>query len=151
MVGVWFLVLLFLGIALALSTYLSGVITLLFTIWLFVVGMNRDFILQVATGKAEGGGPIEASIRLAKGRPLATPLEPSAGYDLVKGIDQGFRGFMHVVFKVLPDPDRFDLHEYVASGFDISWSQVLLLDNFLVPFLGYLIPCAILAYYLLRF
>jgi len=134
-----------------LSTYLSGVIALLFTVFLFFVGMNREFIAQVATGKAEGGGPIEASIRLAKGRPLATPLEPSAGYELVKVGDNVFRGAMQVVLKVLPDPDRFDLHEYVASGFDISWSQVLLLDNFMVPFLGYLIPWAILAYYLLRF
>jgi hypothetical protein len=150
MIGLWFLVLLMLGVALALSTYLSGVIALLCTLILFLFGANRDFIYQVATGRAEGGGPLEAAIRLGHGRPIATPLEPGAGYDVVKGFDEGYQWVLRLVFKILPDVDRFDLHEYVASGFDISWSQVLLLDNF-VWLVGYLIPCFILAYYLLRF
>jgi hypothetical protein len=46
--------------------------------------------------------------------------------------------------------DRFDLHVYVANGFDISWMPVLLLDN-LAPLLAYLVPCGVLAFYLMKF
>lgn len=150
MIGQWFLVLLVLGVALALSTYLSGVIAFLCTLFLILAGTYRDFIEKLASGMLEGGGPLESAIRLGKGRPLMTPLDPGPGAELVQGLDNAFAWVLGRFMNILPDVNRFDLHEYVASGFDIPWLHVLFLDN-LLPMLAYLIPCAILAYYLLRF
>jgi hypothetical protein len=42
------------------------------------------------------------------------------------------------------------LTSYVAEGFNIPWGDVLFLDTFL-PLVGYLLPWAILAFYLMKF
>src|SRR5262249_2679474 len=61
MIGLWLLVLLLLGIALTLSTYLSGVIAWIATLFLYLLGKNLEFIQQVARGIADGGGPLESA------------------------------------------------------------------------------------------
>src|SRR5262249_26309885 len=104
----------------------------------------------IVAGKVEGGGPVESAIRLGRGRPGLAPLEPGAAYDPGKGVAEGFQWVLGRFMSILPDFDRFGLLAYVARGFDIHWSQVLILDN-LLPLLAYLIPWGILAYYLLRF
>jgi hypothetical protein len=109
----------------------------------------NEFIKEIALGKFEGGGPVESAVRVATNKAAMMPLEGTA-HDIVKGVDAGFRWILRRFLDILPDVDRFDLHEYVASGFDIPWSQVLLLDN-LIPLIGYLLPWGILAYYLMRF
>jgi hypothetical protein len=48
---------------------------------------------------------------------------------------------------VIPRVDVFDLTDYVAEGFDISGSGLLLHGVVLV---GYLLPCLVLAFYLMR-
>jgi hypothetical protein len=149
MIGMWFTVMLILGLAIAISTYLSGVIAWLCTMFLFGAGLFNEFIKEIALGKFEGGGPVESAVRVATNKAAMMPLEGTA-HDIVKGVDAGFRWILRRFLDILPDVDRFDLHEYVASGFDIPWSQVLLLDN-LIPLIGYLLPWGILAYYLMRF
>jgi ABC-type transport system involved in multi-copper enzyme maturation permease subunit len=149
-VGLWLLVLLVLGVAVACSTYFSTVISLLVTGFLLVcAGIFRDFIRDLAEGKASGGGPFEASWRLFNSLPIASQLDQTPAASLGLGIDDFFRFVLRFVSKILPDVSRFDLTEYVASGFNISWTQVLLPDNF-IPLLGYLVPWAILAFYLMR-
>jgi hypothetical protein len=65
-------------------------------------------------------------------------------------VDTFYRWCLSFFLNIVPDVTRYDLHPYVANGFDISWSQVLLLDN-LVPLLGYLFPWAVLAFYLMKY
>ena len=40
--------------------------------------------------------------------------------------------------------------QYVANGFDVPFTGVLVIDN-LLPLLGYLLPWAIVAYYLMKY
>jgi ABC-type transport system involved in multi-copper enzyme maturation permease subunit len=148
--GLWLLVLLVLGVAVACSTYFSGVISLLVTFFLLLGGgVFRDFIRDLAEGRAYGGGPFEAGWRLFNRLPVASPIDQTPAASLGFGIDAVFRWVLRFVYRVLPDVPRFDLTEYVASGFNISWMQVLLPDNVL-PLIGYLVPWAILAYYLMK-
>ncbi len=149
-VGLWLLTLAVLGIAVACSTYLSGIITWIVTITLLMGGLAEEYIQQIAENREPGGGPVESAIRLAQKSPQIVPLEESPTTTVVQGIDEGFRWLLRRILNILPDTDRYDLHMYVANGFDISWVQVLFLDNFLV-LLGYLLPWAVLAYYLMRF
>jgi ABC-type transport system involved in multi-copper enzyme maturation permease subunit len=149
--GLWLLVLLVLGVAVACSTYLSGVISLLCTFFLFGAGVVRPFIRSMSVVRAqEGGGPIQAAIRLYGRQPIGAPIDQSPVYSLGMGMDNFYSWLLRYVLKGIPDVRRFDLTDYVANGFDISWTGVLLLDN-LVPLLGYLIPWAILAYYLMNY
>jgi ABC-type transport system involved in multi-copper enzyme maturation permease subunit len=148
-VGLWLLVLLVLGISLACSTYLSGIISLLCTFFLVGSGLLIDYVRELASGRAEGGGPVQAGWRIFNHLPIGMSLDESPVAALGQGIDTFYSWVLRYVLKVIPDVNRFNLTEYVASGFDISWTRVLLLDN-VVPLVGYLLPWAVLAYYLMR-
>lgn len=148
--GLWCTVLLVLGVAIAFSTYFSGVISWMSTLFLFGAGLFRDHVSRIAEGRSVGGGPLESVFRLASKTPQAAPLDDSPTSSLLMGGDAVYRWVLRRFLNILPDMNRFDLHQYVANGFDISWSQVLLLDN-LLPLLAYLIPCFIFAFYLMKF
>lgn len=148
--ALWMGSLLVLGIALTCSTYLSGVISLLTTAFLCGVGLFHDYIQSLAFNTSVGGGPAEAAMRLANRQGIVTPLDrTSAGVNLLLSLDEAYRWYLRRVLSAIPDVTRYDLTAYVASGFDISWSQILF-ANGLIPLLGYLLPCAILAYYLIN-
>ena len=51
------------------------------------------------------------------------------------------------VFDLIPDVDRFDLTLFVSEGFNMSLGQLLVT---LVLLIGYLLPWAVLAFYLLK-
>ena len=145
--GLWFRLCLVIGVATACSTYLSGVVSLLATQFLFVAGLCRPFITAVATNNAEGGGPAEAFLRLAQRQNLTTPLEQTPTLQTANVFDEVFRWVLQRVLNFIPDVDRLDLSAYVAEGFDIGAGD-LLVCALLVA--GYLIPWAVLAYYLMK-
>jgi hypothetical protein len=146
-VGLWYRLCLLIGLAVALSTYLSGVISMLVTLLLYLGGLSKDFILEVALAKNVGGGPFEALFRLVRRENMAAPLEETTTVRVATGSDSVFRWFIKIVLEVIPDVDRFDLTSYVAEGFNIPADQ--LLGN-LIYLALYLLPWAILAYYLLK-
>ncbi|MBI3823741.1 MAG: hypothetical protein HY289_13815 [Planctomycetes bacterium] len=149
-VGMWCTHMLVLGIAIACSTYLSSVISFLATAFLFNAGLFRDYLLEIAEKRVAGGGPLESSVRLGtKLSPLA-PLEDSPTKTLLLTADQAFSWWVGRLLNGIPDVGRHDLHQYVANGYDIGWIDVLLVDNGL-PLFGYLLPWAILAYYMMKY
>jgi hypothetical protein len=148
--GLWLLVLLVLGVAIACSTYLSGIISLLCTAFLLGAGVVwRGYILELLEGRSDVGGPFQAAWRVFSRVPSATPMDQTPVATIGLGFDSAYRWLLRFLSKVFPDVQRFDLTEYVSSGFNISWAQVLFLDN-LVPLVAYLLPWAILAYYLME-
>ena len=148
--GIWLLVLMLLAIAIALSTYLSGVISWLTVMILALLGGNSDFITKLGAGAIQGGGPAEAFYRMTTGRVPAATIDDSTTGTLLRGTDEIYRWLLRLVVNLLPDVSRFDLQNYVANGFNIPWGQVLILDC-LLPMVGYLLPWAVLAFYLIRF
>jgi hypothetical protein len=148
-IGLWFSVMLLLGLTVACSTYLSGIISWILASVLFVGGFFLDYIRSLAEGQAVGGGPWVAFVRLTERKTIAAPLDESPVVSVAKGGDQFFGWFLRLVMKAIPDVTRFDLTNYVQSGFDIPWIGVLFLDN-LLPLLAYLLPCAVFAYYLME-
>ena len=146
-VGLWARICLLVGLAVALSTYLSGVISLLIAGMLYVCGLFLDFIQSIATGQNIGGGPTEALVRLASGQVAAAPLDETTANRIALLSDVGFRRFIRVVLNLLPDVDRLDLTKYVAEGFNIPADQLL---YSLLLLVGYLLPWGVLAYYLMK-
>lgn len=147
MAGLWLRLMLVTGLAVALSTYFSGVIALLVTLMLFVGGYFRDFIGSVAEGSNAGGGPLEAMYRLTRGENIVAPLEKTATVKAAEYTDQVYRWLIGRFMEIIPDVDRFDLTSYVAEGFNIPTAQLVLNLLFLV---GYILPWAVLAYYLIK-
>lgn len=149
-IGMWCTFMLVLGVAIACSTYLSGVISWLCTMFLFGAGLFTDYIQSLAEGIAPGGGPMESAYRIITHSPLAAPIEAGPAASLLAGTDEVYRWWLRRFLNLIPDINRYDLHQYVANGFDISWSQVLIPDNIL-PLIGYLVPWGILAFYLMKY
>ena len=146
-VGLWFRLCLVIGLGVALSTYLSGVISLLMTGLLYFGGVCMDFVRTVGAGTNLGGGPLESAYRLATRQVMTAPLDKTGAVKVAETTDLAFRWAVRRVLDSLPDVDRFDLSGYVAEGFNIPAGQIAL--NFLI-LAGYLLPWAILAYYLLK-
>jgi len=146
--GMWCTVMLVLGIALAASTYLSGIISFLVAMFLLGMGFFKDYIQEIASGAV--GGPMRSLVGIVTGRPNLNTQETSPTTSLINAIDEVYKVFMKGFLNIIPDVDRYDLHLYVANGFNIPWMPVLLLDN-LLALLAYLVPCAVLAFYLMKF
>jgi ABC-type transport system involved in multi-copper enzyme maturation permease subunit len=148
--GLWLRLCLMLGLAVALSTYLSGVITLLTTAIIYVLGFFPDFITEVALHRNVGGGPLESMMRLVKrpgGEPTAGQLDPTATAQFATGLDVVFAWSLRRILNVIPDLGYFTFTDYVAEGMSISAGQMAM--SFLI-LVGYLLPWAVLAYYLLK-
>jgi ABC-type transport system involved in multi-copper enzyme maturation permease subunit len=145
--GLWLRLCLVIGLAVALSTYLSGVISLLVAGILYLLGGAITYIQSIGQGTAPGGGPMEALVRLANRQVALVPLEETTAAKLATTTDVGFRWFIRRVLDLIPDVDRYDLSAYVAEGFNISIAQ-LLLDFGTLSL--YLLPWVILAYYLIK-
>jgi hypothetical protein len=148
--GLWMRLCLILGLAVALSTYLSGVITVLAASILYVLGFFEEFITEVALRKNVGGGPMESMMRLVArpgGEPIAGQLEESASTHVATHFDAGFAWLLRRVMSVIPDVTTFSFTDYVAEGVAVSGGQMAMTFLLLV---GYILPWAVLAYYLLR-
>jgi hypothetical protein len=147
--GIWFWMCLVLGLALACSSYLSGVISWLCVLFLVLLGWAREFVQSIAQGKNDGGGPAEALIRLFERQNAVMPLEDTTATRVATGYDEVYRWLLRRVMDILPDVALY-FREYfspVASGFDIS---PLSLAKTLLFLAGYLLPWAVLAYYLIK-
>jgi ABC-type transport system involved in multi-copper enzyme maturation permease subunit len=145
--GLWLRLCLVIGLAVALSTYLSGVISMLVAGMLYLGGGTLEYIESIAQGTAPGGGPMEALVRLANRQVALIALEDSTAATLATTTDLVFRWFIRRILDLIPDVDRYDLTTFVGEGFNIPWTQ-LLLDCGALSL--YLLPWFVVAYYLLK-
>jgi hypothetical protein len=146
-VGLWFRLCLVIGLAVACSTYLNGVISWMATMFLVIAGVFLPFIKEVAAGTNWGGGPMRSFLLLGKGQvsPLQQEMTPTVHLSIQ--VDNVYRWILNACLKVIPDYNRFDLKDFVAQGFDIPWAHLTMNWLYLT---GYLLLWAILAYYLMK-
>lgn len=145
--GLWMRLCLVIGLSVAFSTYLSGVISMLAVGLLYVGGMAIEFIASIALGTAAGGGPMEAIVRIATRQNSLVPMEESTAVRMATTSDMVFRWFIRRVMDIIPDVSHYDLTEYVSAGFNIPAVQLLLTFATLAT---YLLPWTVLAYYLIK-
>lgn len=145
--GLWLMTCLTVGVAVALSTYLTGVVSWLVSMCIVLSGSFREFIREVAEGRAVGGGSTEAAIKLVTNTNLITPLDNTPGAQVAQTVDAGLQWMYQMILKMIPDVSRFDWGNYVGEGFNIPMGELFMA---LVVLVGYLAPWAILAYYLLK-
>jgi ABC-type transport system involved in multi-copper enzyme maturation permease subunit len=147
--GLWLRLALIIGVAVVVSTYLSGVVSLLLALLLYLGGVSKDFIHEVALGKNPGGGPLESMVRMTRRELTGPSMSESLATteQIVSASDDVFRFVFRRLLHVIPDVDRFDMTNYVAEGFNISGQQMLMAALLLI---GYLLPWAVLAYYLMK-
>jgi hypothetical protein len=144
--GLWFRLCFVIGVAVAASTYLSGLISFILTLALYLGGLFKESIRVLARGDSIVGGPFVSSYNLAL-RNTAGAQETTASYQVVEFSDEVVLWFFRRILNVLPDVDRFDLTDYVAEGFNISGGQLLITG---LMMFGYLALCALAAYSLIK-
>jgi hypothetical protein len=145
--GLWYRLCLVIAIAVTCSTYLSGVISFLVTMVLYLLGIFLDYVGQVARHQALGGGPGEAFLRLVGREHTSLPLDHSAILTVMQNADSAFEFVLRLFMAMIPDVNRFSLTDLVAEGFNISGLQLSLMAWYLF---GYLFLWFVAAYYLIR-
>ena len=147
-VGLWLRLAILVGLCLVLSTYLSGIISFIVGMCIYLGGFCQEFITDLASGKAIGGGPLESLVRLMTKTSMTTNLQETPGVRLALGTDKLYGWLMRRVLNMIPDTDRLDWSNYVAEGFRIGPTDLLPINSLMV--LAYLVPCFVLGYYLIK-
>ncbi len=146
--GLWMRIGLLIGMAVTASTWLSGVISFVVAGVVFVFGLFRDFIGELAFGLAPEGGPFQSLMRMAKREVSgASFTDTSALGRAAVYSDNAFRWVFRRVLDVVPDLDRLTFTSYVKEGFNVPALQILLAAGML---LGYLLPLIVVAFYLIK-
>jgi hypothetical protein len=146
-VGLWFRLVVAMALAIALSTYLAGVLSFLVALMFYIAGFFRTVIFELAVGQNVGGGPLESLTRLIKGNQPTSDLDPTPGIKAIQNLDALWRWGLRRVMNVFPDVNQYGFSDYVAQGFSIG--PDFLLINFIM--LGaYVLPWMVAAYYLIK-
>ncbi len=145
--GIWMQMLVVTSFGVMFSTILSGPVAMLATLTALVLGFRAQFIVDVARGAIEGGGPLESFIRLIRQQNVTLQLEPGLTTTIVQGIDGVFMAFMTAVTGMLPNFGKFNTIDYLAKGYDIP-PDVVLVQIFTA--LGYLAAVFAIGYLCLR-
>ncbi len=146
-VGLWCRLCIVVGLATALSTYLSGVLTLLATAFIYIVGFFTEHLNDLAANRSAGGGPFQSMSQLVKAEQSTAPLTDSASTKALLAGDKGWAWVVRRVQNMIPDVDSFSWSHFVSEGFNVNTEYLVV--NLLVTF-GYLLPWAVLAYYLMK-
>jgi hypothetical protein len=145
--GLWCRAAILIGIAITLSTYLSGVIALLATVFIYISAYFAEHLRDVATSQSTGGGPFESLTRLLTTATPTTPLDENATQKTIQGMDAAFAWLFRRYENIVPNIDAFTWTNYLKEGFNINGEYLIL--NLILLF-GYLLPWAMLSYYLIR-
>ena len=147
MIGLWCRLCILIGLAVACSTYLSGVLSLLVALLIYLVGYATDHLNDLAFGRNVGGGPFEAISKLVRAEQPTTPLADTGGTKVLLGFDEVFAWFVRRIQNVIPDVESFSWTHFVSEGFNINTEYLVV--NLLIM-IGYLLPWGVLAYYLMK-
>lgn len=145
--GLWCRLSIVIGLAVALSTYLSSVLTLLGTAVIFILGYFTDHINDLAANRSLGGGPTQAAFQIVRTEQPTAQLQPGGGTAVLQLFDKFWAWVFRRIQNVIPDVESFTWTNFVSEGFNVNGEYLFV--NLLVTF-GYLLPWAVLAYYLMK-
>lgn len=146
-IGIWCRILIVIGLAVCLSTYLAGVVTFLSTVFLFLVGMFADTLTNLLSGAAGVKGPLGSANQLFQAQQSTAQDDGSTTLRAAAAGDSAFRWVMRRIFNLMPDVDGFNWTPFVSEGFNIPL-ECLLMN--VIQLFGYLFPWFLLGFYLLR-
>jgi ABC-type transport system involved in multi-copper enzyme maturation permease subunit len=145
--SIWVQMVIVVSLGVLFSTFLSGPVAMMATLTSIVLGFFTSFLLNVAVGEIEGGGPIESLVRLVTQKNVTIELDESAGTTIVQTLDQGLKFFMEYSAKLLPNFQSYSNIKQVAYGFNISADLVA--QN-LTACLGYVLAAFVAGYFFFR-
>ncbi len=146
--GLWCRLCILVGIAIVLSTYLAGVITLLGTVVDYACGFSSEHIADTASGHSFAGGPFKAMNSLLKAEQPTAQADAGSTVDFLTRLGDGlFSWVLRRVVNLIPDIDSYSWTKYLAEGFSVPLECMAM--NLLTT-VGYLLPWFVLSFYLIR-
>lgn len=147
--GIWMQMVLIICLGVMFSTFLSGPVAMVATLTSLILGFFGGLALDVATGDAPGGGPIESLIRI--------PMQTAAMVDFdlgnpaleatIQTVDAGIMFTLVTLFQAIPSFGQFNTADFVAYGFNIF--PGLLTRHFTMT-LGYFLLTSLIGYFFLK-
>jgi hypothetical protein len=121
-VGIWLQLVMVTAFGVMFSTVLTAPVALLATISNVVLGFFAKSVSDILTGESQGGGPVEATIRIFRQSNLTSELElPALAEGMIKRIDNTLLGSMQLLSEAIPNFRSYlESAGYVAYGYDIT-------------------------------
>jgi hypothetical protein len=147
--GIWMQMVLIISLGVMFSTFLSGPVAMVATMTCLLLGFFGNLALDVASGDAPGGGPIESMIRmpLQTGAMVELDLGNPALETTIMVVDRGIMYTLVSVFQAIPRFGQFNTADFVAYGFNISGGLVA---RHLTMTLAYVILASVIAYFFIK-
>ena len=146
-IGIWLQMVTVTAFGVMFSTFLNAAVAMLTTFSCVILGFRSEFVSDIRTGDLEGGGPIEATVRLLTQMNLSGEFSDQLVTKVVQFVDQGLLLLMSFTANILPNYNAFDTTDYVAYGFDIYGG---LLSRNLTIGLVYTLAAALVGYFFLK-
>jgi hypothetical protein len=151
---VWLQLMVVTAFGVMFSTFLTGSVAMLATLGCMVMGYFSSTIFQVATGELEGGGPVEAVIRVFTQKNLMVDLGiGKVGDFLVKAFDAVSLFFMRALSSMMPnfrdyaESGGINTARFLAYGFDIPPN---LMGQHILISLAYILVVSSAGYFFLK-
>jgi hypothetical protein len=145
--GIWLQMALVVSLGVMFSTFLSGPVSLLATMFVIIAGLFSGYIVELSSGKIVGGGPFESAQRIMTQDNMISELEPGLKTNTIKALDQVTSVMMRYFSALVPDVASNDFVDRVAYGFNIGRDLVA---RCLLGEAAYLLPVILLGYLSLK-
>ncbi len=145
--GIWLQMVVVIAYGVMFSTFLSGPVAMLATLGALVGGFFSDFMTQLSHHGVLGGGPFESFRRLITQTNMMSELAPGVTTNVMNMADSVAQPALRVTAALLPPFGDFSYANYVAYGFDIGPSLILIRT---ITAASFLLPLLVIGYLFLR-
>ena len=152
LINIALMLLLIIVLGVTVSCIVKGPVALFFTLTFFIVGQFfHDFMLRKLDGVEKGMGTVESAVLIAQHRNPEVGMDVSeTAQNVVRAADKSLEGVLWVFSNIVPDFTIFNrAAAFVENRFDVPLFDVVL--PAVVVFIGFLIPCILIAGALLKF
>ena len=139
--GVWLQMVLVLSLGVMFSTFVSGPVVLLGTVFMVIAGVFSPFIVELASGHIVGGGPLESAERIVTQDNMISQLPPGIKTSTIKAVDQATALAMRDFCAVVPEFNECSYGRHLAFGFDVGRD---LLARCMIRELAFVLPVILL-------
>jgi len=146
-VGIWLQLALVVSLGVMFSTFVSGPVALLATMFVIILGLFSGYMVELGGGKIVGGGPFESAQRLMTQDNMISELEHGLKTDIEKSLDEATSVMMRYFSALVPNVSENDYVDRVAYGFDVGRD---LITRCLLCEVAYLVPVVLLGYICLK-
>lgn len=145
--GVWAQMVLIVCFGVMFSTFLNAPVSMLATVMSYILGYNSDFIFGVGRGEVQGGGLVEATIRMVTQQNNTVEFDPGVSTTIIKAVDFVILQFLQLAAHAAPKFQTFNTASYVSYGYDIQWG---ILGQQICVMGAYLLVISAIGYFCLK-